>query len=214
MSLVFRSVSVCLLGLAALVFPAAAEMTVGPASGAPGLPDTLKSALAPEGFAVKDGGAGFVQVWLNKSIPTEKSSEAPRGSDFTNLPVGAFIGVIQYSKDGGDFRGQSIKAGVYTMRFALQPEDGNHQGASPRRDHLVLSRAADDQDPNAKPNFDAMVDMSKKASGTNHPLVLFLTLPQSSAKFPGVDSSGGKQVLNVKSGSVELGITIVGKAEE
>ncbi len=211
MSLVFRRVSVCLL---ALVLPAAAEMTVGPASGAPGLPDAVKSALAPEGFAVKDGGAAFVQVWLNKSIPSEKSAEAPRGSDYPNLPVGAFVGVIQYSKGANDFRGQAIKPGVYTMRFARQPEDGDHQGASPRRDHLLLVPISVDQDPNSKPAFEALADMSKKASGTNHPLVLFLPLPQSGAKFPGVDSSGGKQVLNVKSGSVELGITIVGKAEE
>ena len=143
-----------------------------------------------------------------------RSAQPPGGSDFPNVPVGALVGVIQYAKGGGDFRGQAIKPGVYTMRFNLQPEDGDHQGASPRRDHLLLSPVAADQDPTAWPAFDPLAALSKKASGTNHPSVLFLKAPPSGAKFPSIDSSGGRHALLVKSGSVELGITVVGKAEE
>lgn len=194
----------------------AAQFSVEPAGpcNAAGVADPVKASVG-DGYRVKDaGGAPFVEVWLNKGIPTEKPSEAPRGSDYSNLSVGGFIGVIQYAKAAADFRGQAIKPGAYTMRFMLQPEDGDHQGASPRRDHLLLSPIAVDQDPTSKPNFDGVVAMSKKASGTNHPLVLFLVLPSSGAKFPSIESQGNKQVLQVKSGAVELGITVVGKAEE
>ena len=211
--LVVRSVVVCLLAI-----PAAAQYTLesaGPCA-AEGLADAVKAGLENGGHRVKDAtGAVIVEVWLRKAIPTEKSAEAPRGSDFAMVPQGGLAGVIRYAKNGGDFRGQPIAAGVYTMRFGLQPEDGNHQGASPRRDHLLLAPAASDKDPASQPGIDELVDMSRKASGTVHPSVLFLSAPPAGAKFPGLHQTAAHhQVLLVKSGSLELGITVVGKAEE
>ena len=204
-----------LLLLLALSGPA--QYTVEPAGpcSAEGISDAVKASLESDGYRVKDSsGAVYVEVWLRKGIPTEKSSEPARGSDFTSLAPGAMVGVIRYAKGGKDFRDQQIKPGVYTMRFNLQPEDGDHQGASPRRDHLLLAPVAIDQDPNAKPNFEAAVDLSVKVSGTKHPSVLFLASPESGAKFPSMRHAEGRDMLQVKSGSVELGITVVGKAAE
>ena len=206
-----RFVLVCLLAL-----PLCAQYTLEPAGAcnAVGVADAVKAALEATGHQIKDsGGAVFVEVWLRKAIPSEKPAEEPRGSDFPSLPLHGFLGVIRYAKAGGDFRGQTIAAGVYTMRFGLQPEDGNHQGASPRRDHLLLVSVAADQDPAGKPVFDAIVALSKQASGTDHPSVLFLVAPESGAKFPSLHG-GNHQVLQVKVGPMALGITLVGKAEE
>ena len=197
------------------VFPALADYTVelaGPCS-AEGISDSVKAALEADGYRVKDSGAVYVEIWLNKAIPAEKAGEG-RGSDFSMLTPGTLIGVIRYAKAGADFRGQAIQPGVYTMRFNLQPEDGDHQGASPRRDHLLLAPVTADQDAAAKPNFEAAVALSRKASGTQHPCVLFLLSPDSSAKFPGMNHAGNRDILQVKSGSLALGITVAGKAEE
>ena len=74
--------------------------------------------------------------------------------------------------------------------------------------------AAIDPGPAAKLTYEAVVDMSRKASGTTHPAMLFLLLPESGAKYPSVQhSSDNHEVLNVKTGSLELGITVVGKSE-
>jgi hypothetical protein len=57
--------------------------------------------------------------------------------------------------------------------------------------------------------------MSRKASGTQHPAVLFLMSPESGAKFPSIHRTGeNHEVLMVKSGELEMSIVIVGKAEE
>lgn len=181
------------------------------ACSAPGVSDSVKAALEDKGYRVKDASGEYVDVWLAKSIPAPKG-DAPGGADFT-IPPATLVGVIQYAKEGGDFRGQKIKAGVYTMRYNLQPEDGDHQGTAPRRDFVLLNPVAGDQDAGAKLNFDQASALSKKASGTNHPLVLFLMLPDSGAQYPGVAAKGSTQVLDVQSGAVQLGITIVGKAE-
>jgi len=202
---------------ALLVYPALAQYTVEPAGpcNAEGVSAAVKGLLEGDGQRVKDSsGSPFVEVWLRKDIPTQKAAEASRGSDFSTIAPTTVLGVIRYAKNGADFRAQPITAGTYVMRFNLQPEDGDHQGASPRRDHLLLSPAAADQDPNAAYNFDAAVDISRKVSGTRHPAVLFLAAPESGAKFPSVQQHGARQQLQVKSGSVEMGIIFVGKAEE
>ncbi len=198
------------------VLPAPAQYTVEPAGAcsAEGVSDAIKGVLESDGYRVKDSGGVFVEVWLRKGIPAVKPSEQPRGTDFPSLAPGTMVGVIRYAKGGKDFRDQPIKPGTYTMRFNLQPEDGDHQGASPRRDHLLLAPVAADQDPNAKPNFDAAVELSVKASGTKHPSVLFLAAPESGSQFPSTKHAEGRDLLQVKSGSLELGITVVGKAAE
>ncbi len=195
------------------VVPALADYTTAPAAGpcsCEGVSDSVKAALDSNGYQVKDSsGAPYVDVWLAKNIPT--ASQAAAGADFAIPPV-TLIGVIRYAKGGGDFRGQAIKPGFYVMRYNVQPEDGDHQGASPRRDHLLLSPAAEDKGPAAQLTFEAAVDLSRKASGTRHPLVLFLTTPD--GKLSTIRHSGNRDILQVKSGSTALGIVIAGKAEE
>ncbi len=200
-----------------LLAPAKAQYTVAPigACDASGVSDAVKNVLEPNGYQVKDAsGAPYAEVWLRKGIPSDKNAPSAGGADFTSIPLSTLIGVIRFDKDTNDFRGNKLRAGVYTMRYQLQPEDGNHQGASPRRDHLVLSLAADDTDPNANPNFDALIKQSEKASGINHPLVLFLALPDPSAKFPSIEHVSSRDMLDVQNGSLQLGITVAGKAEE
>jgi len=203
--------------LALLAFPALAQLTVEPAGpcAADGVSDGVKAVLANPGYRVKDSsGAAFVEVWLAKAVPTEKSADLPRGADFASIPANALLGVIRYAKPGGDFRGQPIPAGVYTMRYNVHPEDGNHQGVAPGRDFILLMPVAVDKDAAAKLSFDEAVELSRKASGTAHPAVLFLSAPESGAKFPAVRrNSENHDILQVKIGAVELGITLVGKSE-
>ena len=43
--------------------------------------------------------------------------------------------------------GQGIQPGLYTLRYELVPNDGNHLGVANSRDFGLLVRAADDPDP-------------------------------------------------------------------
>lgn len=161
------------------------------------LSESIQSALAAGSQTVQD-----IEIWTNKAIPVEKVADVPRGTDFPQIPHGALIGVIRYSKQGSDSCGRPIAPGAYTMRFCLLPEDGDHQGVAPRRDFVLLSPVAVDRDAAARPSYEALVEMSRKASGTNHPAILFVT------------TATARQVVKVKSGAVELGIQVAGKLEE
>ena len=54
--------------------------------------------------------------------------------------------MIRLPERGADRRGQTIKPGVYTLRYGNYPQNGDHQGVEPQRDFLVLSPVAEDKD--------------------------------------------------------------------
>lgn len=86
---------------------------------------------------------------------------------------GQLVGVIRYRRRGSDFRDQDMARGLYTLRYALQPVDGNHEGTSPTRDFLLMVKAEDDK--SAKPmGTDQLNELSAEAAETNHPAMLCL----------------------------------------
>ena len=157
----------------------AADYTAEPLDAAPPA-DELKPAiaeqLAADGFKVLTGqGRVLCEVWPLKSWQTAAGFQA---SGAVNYPfeVGELLGVIRFARSGGDFRGQKIRKGTYTMRYGLQPQDGNHVGTSDTRDFVVLVPAADDGD--AKPIAkEELFKESTSASGTAHPAILSLLPP-------------------------------------
>lgn len=172
----------------------------------------VAGALQKEGTKVSgESGPAFCEVWFRSSSPSgPKSTEE---GVTLSIPHGTLLGAIRFPAQGADRRGQTIKAGVYTLRYSLQPLNGDHLGVSPQRDFAVLVPAAEDKDPNATPAFDPLMAMGRKASGTPHPAVLSIW-NSSAEKFPSFGKEGEHDwVLNVKIGDMPVAIILVGKAE-
>lgn len=86
--------------------------------------------------------------------------------------------------DAGEFfqllkeiRGKVVAPGVYTLRYGLQPQNGDHLGISTYRDCLLISPASVDTDPKVL-GFDGVVALSKQVIGTSHPAALSLDPPE------------------------------------
>jgi hypothetical protein len=179
-----------------------------------GLPAAYASVIGSQGYQVVGPNGPWVNVWFVKTPATG----AKPSDDSIVLPLaqGELIGVLDFPGEAYDRRGQTIKPGLYTLRYSDYPVDGAHQGVAPQRDFALLTPIAGDPDPSAKPAFEALVKMSTKASGTPHPAVLSLETPVGDATFPSVTTEGdnGDQVLNVKVGSLPLAIIVVGKVQQ
>ncbi|MBX3413861.1 MAG: hypothetical protein KF708_14315 [Pirellulales bacterium] len=132
----------------------------------------IRDGLNPAGLRVSRGSNKFCDIWLAKEW-NAKADFTPSLSMLYPFSVGEFIGVIRYHKKGGDFRDQEVPAGLYTLRFALQPEDGNHVGTSETRDFMLLLPVADDTDP-ATMAEDVLWTTSAASVGTSHPAMLSL----------------------------------------
>jgi len=134
--------------------------------GLPPEPDLLQSVrqvLEPKGYRVAlDDGSVACELWLRKSVPSQPKKDV-QGAIYTELGESTLVGVLHFPQASTDYRGQAIPAGFYTLRYELLPNDGNHLGAAPNRDFLLLIPAGSDADPNVGFKLQELVNLSRKA---------------------------------------------------
>lgn len=162
------------------------------------------------------------EIWLCKEIAADPDFKATldRLYPFT---AGQLIGVLHLGRRGAEFRDQQVSSGWYTLRFALQPVDGNHVGTSPTRDFLLMVDAQQDDLPDTWPSQESLQEASAEAAGSSHPAMLCLQRP-SDAPSGSIrhDEANDWWVvhLNAKTGkesqrqSVPLDLVVVGHAAE
>jgi hypothetical protein len=177
--------------------------------------DTVKQALAQQGYRVTLDDGWTAEFWLAKPLKTAKKDAA--GALFPELTNGQFVGLVRFRQGFSDYRGQAVAAGIYTLRYQLLPQDGNHMGVTPNPDFLLLSPVADDSRPEITYLYRKLTALSSKATTTGHPAVMAME----SAGDPGaaVKQYDGGIVLTVSSqaadGSAEaLGLIIKGAAAQ
>jgi len=146
------------------------------------LSSTVKESLGAQGYrVVDDAGKSYADFWLRKAVPASAKPAGPQGAVlFPILAEGELLGALRYPGEGHDYRDQTIAAGVYTLRYGLQPVNGDHLGVSTYRDYALLLPAAKDSALAPLPKKKLEGD-SAEAAGTSHPAVLMLLAPPESA---------------------------------
>jgi hypothetical protein len=146
-------------------------------------PESLSAAvrdtLAPKGLRVTTPTGPLCEIWLRKSVPGGPASQ-DLGVAYPQLKMGTLVGAMVLNADVKDYRRQVVHSGVYTLRYAISPVNGNHQGVAPQRDFLVAIPADMDKDPAALTD-NQTIEASKKSTSTNHPSVWSLMPGQGSA---------------------------------
>lgn len=179
--------------------------------------DALKKLLDAKGWRVSLDDGAYCDIWFGSSVVAGKTDQS--GAVYT-LAESALVGVITFAKSTTEFRGQSVKPGSYTLRYALHPADGNHMGISPIRDFLVMVPVAMDPNPDAKFKFEELSKMSTKVTGTNHPGVLSLVQIEKAPANPTVAADESNHVVlsgavKSQSGAVmPIAFVIKGHAEQ
>ncbi|MFQ5768033.1 MAG: hypothetical protein ACE5ID_08630 [Acidobacteriota bacterium] len=177
----------CLAGLGLAAFmaggsPRAGENTDAPAvetvkageAGGFTLPEKIDAVLEDPAFAVSQGGEPLAFLRLRKEWTLQKEAVAGLGVSFAAIPLSSLVGAIHLKAPWTDYRGVAVPAGTYTLRYGIQPADGNHMGVSVYRDFLILLKPDDDPGPSADLDLRRLVDLGKKSSGAAHPWVLGL----------------------------------------
>ena len=161
---------------------------------------------------VAENGTAYSEIWLRSTMPTGPNT-GESSVTLPTIPAGALVGLLRFPAKGSDRRGQTIAPGVYTLRYGNYPVNGNHQGAAPQRDFLVLVPAALDKSADAAADFDALMELSRKASGAPHPAVLSFWKSDADQKS-GFEKQGEKDwVLTTKLGDTLVSIILIGAAE-
>ena len=142
--------------------------------------DELMGQLADHGLRVQRGGSRTVcEIWLSGKWAIDPDVTTSQERLYPFAP-GQLIGVLHFPRRGSEFRDQTVRRGWYTLRYGLQPVDGNHVGTSPTRDFLLLVDAEQDApDKTWEPN--ALNVASAEVAGANHPAMLCLQKPTEAA---------------------------------
>ena len=136
--------------------------------------EQVRQSLEAKGYRLTlDDPKPCCELWLQKSIPAQANKNTELV--YPQLAESTLVGIIHFPQAAVDFRGHSIPAGFYTLRYELLPDDGNHLGVASNRDFVLLIPAQSDTDPNAKFKYQELVSMSAKTAGTKHPAPLNLT---------------------------------------
>lgn len=140
------------------------------------VPAAVKNVLDTTGTRVLlNDGTPLAEIWLRKSTP--KNTKANSEVLFPQLAISQMVGVVRFPNGAKDFRGHAVKPGIYTMRYDVQPNDGDHLGTAPNSDFLLLLPAAEDTDPNAVMEPKQLATASSHASGLRHPSVFEMMGP-------------------------------------
>jgi hypothetical protein len=217
MSTIPRSLALALLLTTVTGVAFAQDLAVKPGgSPLPGeLADPIRTALVEPSTTVTRGEAA-IEIWWAKQLPTKPgASGAPA---WAGIADGALVGAVRIAAPLPDIRGVSIKPGVYTLRYAMQPQDGDHMGASPFREFLLVSQAA--LDTTAEPlGYKGAVALAKKTGSKPHPASLSLDPPAAAAE-PGTivtNEAGHKAVVFrvpvAGGGQLTFGVVLVGLVE-
>src|SRR5262245_61004157 len=94
--------------------------------------EPVRQLLGDKCFNFSDAKGVLAELWFRKEVPAKATPEQIKnGLTYKEVQQGAILGVIRVAQQMGDYRKQKIKPGVYTIRLALQPMDGDHMGTAP-----------------------------------------------------------------------------------
>ena len=118
-------------------------------------------------------GAATLDIWL-----VQKLERPPTVPGWSNVDSGTLVGAMRCRGEFKEIRGKAVKPGVYTLRYGLQPQNGDHLGISA----VPRFPAAQSQRRSTRTRrcsaSTASVALSKEVIGTAHPASLSLDPPE------------------------------------
>jgi hypothetical protein len=165
-------------------------------------------------------GEVMTEVWFRKGLPAKATdAQIKNGLTYAEIPDTTLVGALRVAKQSMDYRKQKIKPGVYTLRIAHQPMDGDHMGTAPYSEFCLAVPAANDQKPDVMA-VKTLHENSAKSTGS-HPGVFLLFPGKDAAAEPKLVNKGDghwvlmfKQEVSVgdKKATIGVGLTLVGSS--
>lgn len=116
----------------------------------------------------------LAELWFRKEVPAQATEEqVGNGLTWREVPETTLVAVLRVDRPLADYRKQKIKPGLYTLRLAVQPPEGDHAGTAPHPEFLLLTPAAEEKSADLLTARE-LHERSTHASGTSHPCVLLV----------------------------------------
>jgi hypothetical protein len=148
---------------------------------------SIRQTLQSKAIQLLDGDKPVYEFWFRSELPLQ-SKPASIDKGLEALKQATLLGAVSTTKPTRDYRDDPVPMGAYMMRFALQPQDGNHLGTAEFLYFAVLTPVKLDTKLDGITDYKALVKASSKETSTDHPMVLSLR-PASSEEgdFPKIN---------------------------
>jgi len=123
---------------------------------------SIRAKLQSQAVQLLDGEKPAYEFWLCSEIPLQ-SKPASTAKALDAVKETTLLGAVSVATAKRDYRDDELPAGVYTMRFVLQPQDGDHLGPQNTFTSQPWSRPSWTPNPMASPITKSLVKASAKA---------------------------------------------------
>jgi hypothetical protein len=187
------------------------------------LTEPIRKLLDDQALIVRDGDNAIMTIWFRSEIPVKATEEQVKnGLTYREIPEGTLVGALEFPKAFTDYRKQELPAGVYTLRFAVQPDIGDHTGTTPHPEFCLICPAEADKTEELIEKK-KLIELSSKVNEGRHPAVLLLwpnNAKDASVKV--VDKGNGVSVATIKrpvatedvKGMLGFAVTVAGVRKE
>jgi hypothetical protein len=138
------------------------------------LAEPVRKLLDEQALVVRDGDHVVMRIWFRREIPVKATEEQVKnGLTYREIPEGTLVGALEFPAQFTDYRKQALPAGIYTLRFAIQPDIGDHTGTAPHPEFCLLCPADEDKT-TGEIEKKKLIELSSKVNEGRHPAVLLL----------------------------------------
>ena len=191
-----HAVAIAFLLIVTSFTPAADKLTVKSETTPPPkeVAEPIRTLLSDKAMIVSDAkGKVLCTVWPVKSLES-KAKPGDAGLKYSQIDESTIVGAVQFPGTWTDYRKQKVKPGVYTMRLAVQPMDGDHMGTAPYNEFVLICPAAEDKKPETM-EVEKMHELSAKSVGRKHPSMMLLFPNKTPAEAPAIQPKPNDHVL-------------------
>jgi hypothetical protein len=145
---------------------------------------SIRDALQSKAVQLIEGENPAFEIWFRTEIPLKSPAESAEKA-LQSVREAALLGIVIIGSDRRDYKDNDLAKGVYTARFAFQPQDGNHLGTAEHPFFAVLTPVKRDTKLDGISDYKTLVKASSKDTPSDHPIILSMR-PASSTEgeFP------------------------------
>jgi hypothetical protein len=151
------------------------------------LAEPIRKVFSSGPIELAEGGKTILRIWFRTDLPLKAKPSSP-GTGLNNIAETTLAAVISVEETGlKDYKDNDISKGVFTARFVMQPQDGDHLGTAEFNTFFALISAENDKTLDAFTKYTPTVKASGKLTSSGHPQIISLR-PVSAADgtFPSV----------------------------
>jgi hypothetical protein len=160
------------------------------------LAEPVRAVLDGQAMSVFDEkGKLICTVWARKSLESKATAgEAKAGLKYSQFEETTIVGAVKFPETWIDYRKQKIKPGVYTLRLAVQPMDGDHMGTAPYNEFCLPCPAEHDKTTDLL-EVDKLHELSAKSVGRKHPGMMLLFPLKTPPEKPAIEARPKEHVV-------------------